>query len=61
MVMCLDERMKNQRQLVERLLAEKFNIDIEEFEERSLSEIDDIELKLLWHILKDNDYIDSLR
>jgi hypothetical protein len=60
MVATLDERLMLQRELVAKILKDR-DIDLDEFSERPLEMIIDPELILLWHILKDADYIDSLK
>ena len=58
----LDDRIKRQRELVTQLL-EKYNLTPEQLIHISIKEITekDAELQLWYHILRDCDYIDSLR
>lgn len=62
MVDTLDDRIKRQRALVKRLLAQH-GLTIDELLAIPLTEIEgrDEELQLWYHILRDCDYIDSLR
>jgi hypothetical protein len=62
MVATLDERIARQRELVQKLL-DRHGMTIDELLAIPLKEIEgrDEELQLWYHILRDCDYIDSLR
>ncbi len=63
MVDTLDQRIERQRELVAEILNRR-GIDFDAFEKTPSKEVEvweDAELKLLWHLLRDADYIDSLR
>ena len=62
MVKTLDQRVMNQRDLVEQILKQH-NLTIQQIRQLLLTEINQypIEIQLCYHILRDCDYIDSLR
>jgi hypothetical protein len=63
MVDTLDQRIERQRELIAEILRGR-GIDLDEFERTLVNEVEewtDQELKLLWHLLRDANYIDSLR
>jgi len=62
MVKTLDQRIAQQRDLVDKILS-KFNITVDQIKAVSLKDIGQqpIEIQLCYHILRDCDYIDSLR
>ena len=62
MVKTLDQRIAHQRDLVDKILS-KYNITIDQIRTIPIKEIGQqpIEIQLCYHILRDCDYIDSLR
>lgn len=63
MIETLDQRMAMQRALVEKVLKDR-GWEVEQIQSLSrleAEELEDHELRLCWHILRDIDYIDSLR
>lgn len=63
MIETLDQRMTKQRELVEQVLKAR-GLDVEQLRRLTREEaegLDDHELRLCWHVLRDIDYIDSLR
>jgi hypothetical protein len=63
MVDTLDQRIARQRGLV-RLILEKRGIDFQEFEQtppRIVETWEDLELRLLWNLIRDTAYINELR
>ena len=62
MIKTLDQRIETQRQLVEKIL-DKYDMTIEDLMRIAPTKIVacDVELQLCYNILRDCDYIDSLR
>ena len=62
MVKTLDQRIDEQRRLVQLILA-KYDTTVEQLMEFTPGDVDDLdpELLLCWNILRDCDYIDGLR
>jgi hypothetical protein len=63
MIETLDDRMRRQRVLVMELLLSKGKSpgDLMKMTQAEVDDLDDVELRLCYHILRDVAYIDSLR
>jgi hypothetical protein len=63
MVETLDDRMKHQREMVLELLLKRGMSprDLMKMHPSEVDDLDDLELRLCYHILRDVEYIDSLR